>query len=340
LLDTKSPPTAKTAREWLQVLADYREPSLGRSVLEIFLTASPLIVLWGLAWWALSISFWLTLLFAIPASTFLVRLFLIQHDCGHGAFFQKKATNDWVGRFLGVMTLTPYFVWRRSHAIHHSTSGNLDKRGTGDIDTLTVREYQALPAYRRLYYRIYRHPIVLFGIGPSYLFLVQNRFPAGFWLGGWRYWASAMGTNLGIAAFVTAMIWLVGVKSFLFVHLPIVMLAASIGVWLFYVQHQFEETSWEGEPGWNQHEAALRGSSYYDLPGGLRWLTGNIGVHHVHHLYSRIPYYKLQRVLDDHPELTGVKRITLQESFACVRLRLWDEGKRKLVSFREARFQR
>ncbi len=336
MLDTNLRQTDKTARDWLQVLADYREPNILRSIVELASTALPLAVLWGLAWVSLSVSYLLTLLFAVPAAAFLVRLFLIQHDCGHGTFFRKKATNDWLGRALGVLTLTPYFVWRRSHAIHHSTSGNLDKRGTGDIDTLTVREYRALSGFQRLRYRIYRHPLVLFGIGPSYLFLVQNRLPAGFWLGGWRYWASAMGTNVAIASFVAGMIWLVGLNAFLFVHLPIVMLASSIGVWLFYVQHQFEETSWESDPSWNQHEAALRGSSYYVMPKSLRWLTANIGVHHVHHLYSRIPFYRLQKVLDDHPELTGVKQITLRESLDCVRLRLWDESKRKLVSFREA----
>lgn len=326
----------KSAREWLQVLADYREPSLGRSLAEIVVTAGTLVLLWLAAWASLSVSYLLTLLCAVPAAAFLVRMFLIQHDCGHGTFFKKKAANDWVGRFIGVVTLTPYFVWRRSHAIHHSTSGNLDKRGIGDIDTLTIEEYRKAPLWRRLFYRVYRHPVILFGVGPSYLFLIQNRFPAGHWLEGWRYWMSAMGTNLAIAGFVTAMIWLVGWKPFVFVHLPIVMLASSIGVWLFYVQHQFEDAVWDRDPKWNQHEAALRGSSYYDLPGALRWLTANIGVHHVHHLYSRIPFYRLQKVLDDHPELTGVRRITIRESLDCVKLRLWDEKNRKLVSFREA----
>jgi acyl-lipid omega-6 desaturase (Delta-12 desaturase) len=327
---------SRTAREWLEVLAAYREPSLARSLGEIALTFLPLAAFWLLAWAALSVSYALTLVLALPAAFFLVRVFLIQHDCGHGTFFKSKAGNDWLGRFLGVLTLTPYFVWRRAHAIHHSSSGNLDKRGMGDIDTLTISEYCARSPLGRFAYRIYRHPIVLFGIGPSYLFLLQNRVPTGFYTSGWRYWLSAMGTNLGIAGFVIAMTWLVGLEAFLMVHLPIVMMAASIGVWLFYVQHQFEETSWDPTPTWNQHEAALLGSSYYEMPRPLRWLTANIGIHHVHHLYSRIPFYRLNQVLRDHPQLADVQRITLQESLACVKLKLWDDQKRKLVSFSEA----
>ena len=333
-------PSSRTARDWLKILADYREPSASRSIIEIIITLAPLAVLWVLAWAAMSISYWLTLAIAIPAAAFLVRLFLIQHDCGHGTFFKRKTANDWVGRVLGVMTLTPYFVWRRAHAIHHSTSGNLDKRGTGDIDTLTVEEYGKLPMWPRIGYHVYRNPIVMFVVGPAYLFLVQNRLPKGFMTEGWRYWLSAMGTNLGIAAFACVMIWLVGAKPFLMVHLPIVLLAASFGVWLFYVQHQFEDAVWDNEGEWNQHEAALQGSSYYEMPAPLSWLTANIGVHHVHHLYSRIPYYRLNQVLRDHPELTDVKRITLRESVACVKLRLWDEQQRRLVTFAEARRMR
>jgi acyl-lipid omega-6 desaturase (Delta-12 desaturase) len=239
-----------------------------RSILEIAATCVPLAVLWALAWASLSISYWLTLFFCVPAAAFLVRLFLIQHDCGHGTLFKRKVVNDWVGRVIGVMTLTPYDVWRRSHAIHHASSGHLDKRGTGDIDTLTVSEFRALTPLRRLWYRIYRSPVMLFGIGPAFLFIIQNRLPFGF-MGERSYWLSAMVTNLGIAAFVLVMIWLVGTEPFLLVHLPIVMLASSIGVWLFYVQHQFEETAWDTEPGWSVHEAALAGSSYYALPKPL-----------------------------------------------------------------------
>jgi len=337
LPESKPETGSRSAREWLEVLASYREPNPRRSVLEIIVTFGPLVALWALAWAALSISYWLTLAISVPAAVLLVRMFLIQHDCGHGTFFKRKTTNDWVGRVIGVVTLTPYDVWRRSHAIHHASSGNLTKRGVGDIDTLTVSEYKALSTLGKLRYRIYRSPPVLFVIGPAYLFLLQNRLPVGFMREGISYWVSAMATNAAIFAFALGMIWLVGVKAFFLVHLPIVMLAASIGVWLFYIQHQFENTSWDPDPTWNVHEAALQGSSHYALPQPLRWLTANIGVHHVHHLYSRIPYYRLGQVLRDHPDLKNVKTITFLESLGCLRLKLWDETQRKLVSFREAR---
>ncbi|MGI9522645.1 MAG: fatty acid desaturase [Hyphomicrobiaceae bacterium] len=307
------------------------------SVLELMVTVVPLVVLWWLACAALSVSLWLTFAIAVLASGFLVRLFMIQHDCGHGAFFRRRAINDWVGRIIGVVTLTPYDVWRRSHAIHHATTGNLDQRGIGDITTLTVREYQARPWWRRMLYRLYRNPVVMFGIGPAYLFIVQNRLPLGFMLAGSRYWISAMLTNMAIAAAAVLLIYFVGLGPFLMVHLPIVLFASSIGVWLFYVQHQFEDTVWAAESDWNFHDAALHGSSHYDLPAVLRWFTANIGMHHVHHLCSRIPYYRLPAVLHDYPELADVTRFTLKQSLASVRLRLWDETHQKLVSFREAR---
>jgi omega-6 fatty acid desaturase (delta-12 desaturase) len=276
-------------------------------------------------------------LFAVPAAGFLVRLFMIQHDCGHGAFFHLRSTNDWVGRAIGVLTLTPYDFWRHTHAVHHSTSGNLDRRGIGDIDTLTVQEYLARSRWARLRYRVYRHPVTMFGLGPAYLFILQHRLPVGLMRSGWRPWFSAMATNVAIAALVATMTWLVGIGPFLLVHLPIMVLAASAGVWLFYVQHQFENTAWAHDGTWNLQEAALHGSSHYALPGLLRWFTANIGVHHIHHLCSRIPCYRLPLVLRDNPDLAGIGRLTLLESLKCVRLVLWDESQRRLVSFREAR---
>lgn len=339
LQEAQSAGPAIAAREWAKTLAKYREPSPIRSVLELLVTAGAFAALWFLAWTLLSLSYWLSLLAVIPAAGFLVRLFMIQHDCGHGAFFRRRPVNDWVGRAIGALTLTPYDVWRRSHAVHHASSGNLDGRGIGDITTLTVREYLALPRWRRLVYRLYRNPAVMMGLGPAYLFLVQNRLPTGLMRGGLQPWLSAMGTNAAIALLVVAMMWLTGVKPFLLVHLPITLLASSIGVWLFYVQHQFEETFWAAEPGWTVHEAALHGSSHYDLPHVLRWFTANIGVHHVHHLCSRIPYYRLPHVLRDHPELKAVGRLTLSESLGCVRLVLWDESLRRLISFRDLRMR-
>jgi acyl-lipid omega-6 desaturase (Delta-12 desaturase) len=328
----------RSAREWGQLLADYREANHARSVFELVVTAGSFAGLWFLMWVAVAFGYWLSLIIAVPAAGFLVRLFMIQHDCSHGAFFRHRAVNDWLGRGIGALTLTPYDVWRRTHAIHHASSGHLDRRGIGDVTTLTVREYLARPFWRRLGYRLYRNPIVMFGVGPTYLFLVQNRLPPiGLMRAGWRPWLSAIGTNAAIALMVVVMIWLVGFTPFLLVHVPITLLAASIGVWLFYVQHQFEDTFWAGAPAWSLHEAALHGSSHYDLPAILRWFTANIGVHHVHHLCSRIPFYRLHRVLSDHPELKTVSRLTLLQSLGCVRLVLWDEQKRRLISFRELR---
>ncbi len=324
------------ARAWTRILASYRRPSNGRSIVEIGITVVPLVVCWVLVWATLDLGYWFSLLLAVPAAGFLVRLFMIQHDCSHGAFFRHRLANDWIGRIIGVLTLTPYAFWRRTHTLHHASSGNLDRRGFGDVNTLTVREYRSRSLWGRICYRVYRHPLVMFGIGPAYLFILQHRLPVGLMRAGWQPWLSTMTTNFAIALVVATLIWFIGVKAFLLVHLPIMLLAASAGVWLFYVQHQFEHTLWENDGNWSLHEAALHGSSHYDLPGLMRWFTANIGAHHIHHLCSRIPYYRLPQALRDHPELRGVGRITLLESFRCVRLVLWDEAQRRLVSFRES----
>jgi omega-6 fatty acid desaturase (delta-12 desaturase) len=326
------------ARRWTRQLARYRQPSTGRGLVEIAITVVPLAALWVLAWLTLDIGYWLALPLAVASGIFIVRLFMIQHDCSHGAFFRSRRANDWIGRFASIFTMTPYGVWRSTHATHHAGSGNLDRRGVGDIDTLTIEEYRDRTMWGRLRYRIYRHPLILFGVGPAYLFLLQQRLPVGLMRGnGWRPWISTMTTNLSIALAAGGLIWLIGAKAFLLVHLPALLVAASIGVWLFYVQHQFEDTMWASAGAWNAHDAALHGSSHYDLPAFLRWFTANIGMHHVHHLSSRIPFYRLPRVLRDHPELRDVGRLTLRESFRCVRLVLWDGTQRRLVSFREAR---
>jgi omega-6 fatty acid desaturase (delta-12 desaturase) len=265
---------------------------------------------------------------------------MIQHDCGHGAFFKNRLANDWVGRIIGVLTLTPYDWWRRTHAVHHATTGNLDHRGIGDVDMLTVREYRTLSWSSRMQYRLYRHPLIMFGVGPAYLFFLRHRLPIGLMRDGWQPWASTMATNFAITLIVVAITWFIGIKAFLLVHVPIMLLAATAGVWLFYVQHQFEQTAWERDERWTLHQAALYGSSHYELPIVLRWFTANIGIHHVHHLCGRIPYYRLPRVLRDHPELREVGRLTLLQSFRSVRLVLWDETQRRLVSFREIRASR
>jgi omega-6 fatty acid desaturase (delta-12 desaturase) len=325
------------ARALLKDIAPYRDPNPARSVAELAVTAVPFALLWWLIWAALDAGYWVGMVLALPAAGLLVRLFLIQHDCGHGAFFRRRATNDWVGRVIGVLTVTPYDYWRRSHALHHAGSGNLDSRGMGDIDTLTLDEFRALTPARRLVYRIYRHPAVMFGIGPAYQFLLRHRLPLGLMRSGWRPWVSAMATNAGILLLAGLMMAWVGIVPFLRVQLPITILAASIGVWLFYVQHQFEGAIWERADDWSFHRVALHGSSHYDLPRVLRWFTANIGVHHVHHLSSRIPYYRLPEVLRDRPELRDLGRLTLWQSLGAVRLVLWDEQKRRLISFRDAR---
>ena len=323
---------------WTCKLSEYRTPSDWRGSCELAITAIPFAAAWFLMYWGLLHGhIWLYLLMFLPASGFLVRLFLIQHDCGHRTFFSNKHANDWVGRIISVLTLTPYDHWRRAHAIHHATHGNLGRRGVGDVDTLTVSEYLARSRWARLRYRAYRHPLVLFGIGPAFVFVLQNRFPAGFTHKGWLPWASTMGTNAAIAVTVALLIWLIGFSAFLVIHAPVLLLGAACGVWLFYVQHQFENTYWERQESWTFRDGALHGSSNYQLPPVLRWFTANIGMHHVHHLSSQIPYYRLPAVLRDHPQLNEVNRLTLRASFKCVRLALWDEGHHRLISFKDLR---
>ena len=323
--------------DWAKRLGPYRLPDNRRAAFEIALTAVPFLAAWIVMWLLLQVSVWLALLASIPAAGFLVRLFMIQHDCGHGSLFSAQSANDWTGRVISVLTLTPYDLWRRSHALHHASSGNLDRRGIGDINTITVAEYRALGRWGRLRYRFYRHPLVMFGLGPAYLFLLQHRLPVGAMQSGRMPWISAFATNAAIAAAALCLIWLVGWKAFLLIQLPVTLLAASAGVWLFFVQHQFEETYWAKSPDWQRETAALHGSSYYDLPKPLMWLTGYIGVHHLHHLSSRIPFWRLPYVLRDYPELKTIGRLTLLESFRCVRLVLWCEAEKRLISFREMR---
>jgi omega-6 fatty acid desaturase (delta-12 desaturase) len=262
---------------------------------------------------------------------------MIQHDCGHGTFFPSRRANDWLGRAIGVLTLTPYQFWRRSHAVHHASSGNLAKRGVGDVATLTVREYLALPRARRLLYRIYRHPLVIFGLGPAWLFIVRHRIPTGAMLRERAAWASVLGTNAALLLLGAALVMLLGWKVFLLGYLPMTLIGATAGVWLFYVQHQYEDTYWAPEQDWDFAAAALEGSSYYDLPGVLRWLTANIGFHHLHHLSSRIPFYRLRACFDAHREFRAARRLTLRSSLRTARLALWDEEARKLIAFGDLR---
>jgi omega-6 fatty acid desaturase (delta-12 desaturase) len=330
------PDENRSARDWLQILAQYRDPNPTRSTFELLVTMVPFLAIWAAAIWVLQYSALAAFALAAVNGLFLVRLFCIQHDCGHASFYANRKVSDWVGRCLGVLTLTPYHVWRRQHAIHHSASGNLDQRGIGDVTTLTVEEYLARSPFGRFVYRVYRNPMVLFVIGPAYIFLIQNRIPYGLMKSGASFWVSAMGTNVALIVGVAALVYFAGWAPLLLVVLPTWIVAASTGVWLFYVQHQFEDTHWRKGEEWQLHEAALEGSSHYDLPAPLRWMSANIGIHHVHHLYSRIPFYRLTEVIKDHPILAESQRMTIRESISCARLHLWDESQKKLLSFRRA----
>lgn len=339
--DLSSTPDLKqpnmTARDWVRVLAKYREPNAMRSSFELAVSAVPFIGLWIAACMVAPYTYLGALAISVLNGLFLVRLFCIQHDCGHGSFYNNRKVSDWVGRVLGIVTLTPYDVWRRTHTIHHSHSGDLDYRGIGDVMTLTTEEYHQRTRFGRFLYRAYRHPIVMFGIGPTYLFLLQHRLPLSCMDQGRKYWISAMGTNAALLAILSVIVYFGGWAALFLVFLPTTLIAASLGVWLFYVQHQFEQTQWDEAEDWQIHDAALHGSSHYDLPPILRWFSANIGIHHVHHLYSRIPFYRLTDVLKDHEELVDCSRLTLRDSFKCARLNLWDTGSRRLVSFATAR---
>jgi acyl-lipid omega-6 desaturase (Delta-12 desaturase) len=329
-----------SAQSWASRLAPYRQSDDRRAVFELVVTLLAFTACWAATYGFMFVNPWLSVLGVFPAAGFMVRVFMLQHDCGHLSMFSSRKLNDWVGRALGVITLTPYDYWRHSHAMHHAGSGNLDRRGMGDINTLTVKEFTALSFKQRLAYRLYRNPFVMFGIGPIYLFVFSHRLPLDSFKQGKASWLSVLITNLGILVFASILIYFIGIWAFLLVHLPIVIVGAAAGVWLFYVQHQFDETHWERNADWSHEKGALHGSSYYDLPKPLMWLTGNIGIHHLHHLSSRIPFYRLPQVLKDFPELKEVGHLTLWESLKCVRLTLWDEAARKLVSFREARQMR
>lgn len=319
------------------MLASYQQPDDRQAIIEFVTTALPFLATCWISWALYTIHPALALLGILPSSVFLVRLFMLQHDCGHGSMFSSRRVNDWVGRVLGVLTLTPYDYWRFSHAQHHASSGNLDRRGMGDIDTLTVEEYRALNQLERLKYRLYRHPLVMLGIGPAYMFLLRHRFPSGVMKMGAVPLRSVIATNICVALLWLGIIYTLGLGVFAFVYLPIVILSSALGVWLFFIQHQFDETHWSRGNDWKREDAALHGSSYYDLPKPLMWLTGNIGIHHVHHLSSRIPFHRLPQVLKDYPELRQIGRLTFWDSLNCVRLALWDENARRLISFSENR---
>ena len=322
---------------WPEVLAPYTKPDLQRSVFQLLNTALPFCFLWALMLQSLAYGYWITLLLAIPTAGFLVRLFIIQHDCGHGSFFKSQTANSILGSILGVVTLTPFAYWQRTHAMHHATSGNLEQRGWGDIRTLTVKEYLSLPTRRRIAYRLYRNPFVLLVVGPAYQFVLKHRFPSHAPRSWKREWAGVHRTNLALLAVIIVIWQTVGWQRFLLVQAPIFLIAGAAGVWMFYVQHQFEDTYWQKRGDWDYYTAGLEGSSYYALPRILQWFTGNIGFHHIHHMASLIPNYRLQQCFEENPELRHVKRLTLPQSLKCFSLALWDEDQQRLIRFRDLR---
>jgi omega-6 fatty acid desaturase (delta-12 desaturase) len=316
-------------------LARYARPHLGRSLLDLATSVVPYLALSVAMLMALKVSYLLVLAIAIPAAGFLVRTFIVFHDCSHGSFLPSKRANAWLGTILGLLVYSPFLRWRHDHAIHHATSGDLDRRGGGDVRTLTVSEYRALAPRARLGYRLFRNPLIMFGVGPIAALLVGPRIvskdarP--------RMRRSVIRTNLALGLLVAALCWLIGPGDFLLVQAPTLMLAGAAGIWLFYVQHQFEDAYWEDTGNWSYADAALRGSSYLKLPKVLQFFSGNIGLHHVHHLNARIPNYNLQRAHDQNEIFHAVPMLTLRDGLRAVNLKLWDEDRRRLVTFAQAR---
>jgi acyl-lipid omega-6 desaturase (Delta-12 desaturase) len=319
---------------WRETLAPYARPRLDRSLIDLATSVVPYLALSYLMYRTLGVSYWLVLLIAIPASGFLVRTFILFHDCSHGSFMASRRANLWLGTVLGLLVYSPFLRWRHDHAIHHATSGDLDRRGGGDVRTLTVSEYRALSPRSRLGYRLFRNPVVMFGIGPIVALLVGPRLVSR--SARPRMRRSVIGTNLALAVLVGALCWLMGWRDYLLVQAPTVLLAGSAGIWLFYVQHQFEDAYWESAEDWTYADAALRGSSYLKLPKVLQFFSGNIGLHHVHHLSARIPNYNLQRAHDENQIFHDVPMLSLADGLRSVRLKLWDEERGSMVTFAEA----
>jgi omega-6 fatty acid desaturase (delta-12 desaturase) len=326
---------ASEALSWKQALARHKSPSLRSSLWQLTNTLVPYFALWGLMIWSLNYSYWITLGLTAVAAGFLARIFIIFHDCSHGSFMNSRSANRFLEFFTGVLSFTPYRQWRHKHAIHHRNSGDLDGRGSGDIWILTVEEYMNASRWERLAYRLARNPLILFVIAPLYVFLIQHRIPCR--SVGTHHRLGVHLTNGAIAGIVILMSLTIGIKSYLLIQLPIILFASSAGIWLFYVQHQFEGVKWERRRDWDFKTAALQGSSYYRLPRVLQWFTGNIGFHHVHHLCPSIPNYNLEKVHRETPMCQQVTQVTLGSSLATLSFKLYDEGQRRLVGFGDLR---
>jgi omega-6 fatty acid desaturase (delta-12 desaturase) len=324
-----------SAPAWKEIVAKYQKPEAVRGIWQMANTLIPYAILWCLMYFSLKVSWWLTVPLALLAGGFLVRIFIIFHDCCHRSFFQNQRANEVLGFFTGVLTFTPFHHWRWEHGVHHVTSGDLDRRGTGDVWTLTVQEYLESSRWKRFAYRLARNPIILFGLAPLYLFFVQNRLPARKAALRERY--SVYWTNLAILGVAVWMSFCFGAKAYLLLQFIIVMVGGSAGIWLFYVQHQFEGVYWQRAEEWDYSTAALQGSSFYKLPRILQWFSGNIGFHHIHHLSPRIPNYNLERCHEAEPLFQSVKPVTLFSSLKSVTFRLWDEQQQRLVGYRALR---
>ena len=322
---------APDTSNWKQIVARYQQPSVGRSVWQIANSVLPYLGLWYLMYLCLPVSYWLILPLAVLAGGFMVRIFIIFHDCGHGSFFKSRAANDFVGFITGVLTFTPYYHWRWEHAVHHSSSGDLDRRGMGDVWTLTVREYLESSRWKRFAYRLARNPLVLFVFAPVFLFLIWQRMPKT--EANLRERMSVYWTNLVLLLIAGGMSYAFGFKAYVLIQLIVMAVGGSVGVWMFYVQHQFEGVYWERNQKWDYVTAALQGSSFYKLPRVLQWFSGNIGFHHIHHLSSRIPNYNLEKCHYAEPLFLVVKPVTLFGSLKSFTFRLWDEQRRRLVGF-------
>lgn len=330
-ISVNKPKNTSQVGSWQKIVAAYQTPHAGRSWWQVINTLVPFFLLWILMVLSLDVSYWLTLLLAFPTAGFFARTFIIFHDCGHGSFFKSKRANDIMGYITGIITLTPYHRWRHDHAVHHASVGDLDRRGVGDIMTLTVKEYQNKSAWERLVYRVTRHPLALFTVGPLGLFLINNRFSTR--TSGKRERYSVYWTNLALLIILLVMSLTIGLKAFFLVLLPVMVIGTTAGVWLFYVQHQFEGVYWERHERWDYLSAALKGSSYYKLPRILQWFSGNIGFHHIHHISPRIPNYYLEKCHRENPMFQNVQTLTLLSSLKCMFLNLWDEDNGKLVGF-------
>jgi acyl-lipid omega-6 desaturase (Delta-12 desaturase) len=326
---------------WKNLVSQYQKPDVRKSVWQIINSFGGFFGCLVLMYLSLYVGYWLTLLLSIPTAGFLVRMFIIQHDCGHGSFFKSRRANDSIGIICGLFTMTAYTYWQKGHAVHHAHHAQLEERGIGDVWTMTVEEYLKSPRWKRAVYRVFRNPFFLFVIAPAVNFIILARLPLeteASWHNGER--ASVWWTNLMLAGWLAAMSALIGFGHVLMIQLPVIIIAASVGTWLFYVQHQFERTYWEHTPQWDYTLAALQGSSYYKLPKVLQWFTGNIGFHHIHHLSPRIPNYNLQECHEQNPLFQRVAQLTLKSSLQTLTLALWDEHRQRLVTFREAKKMR